>query len=223
MDKKLLRDKIFLGEGTSGRCYEIKTGEVVKLFKFSRDIKEIEKYRQFSKFQNDSILFPYDFLVKNNKFIGYVTKKASGQILDYSLRVHSLESISRNSIKLEKDIKYISYNGVMMFDVHRENMFYDGYKFSIIDTDGFDSSAYEEESTYLRNVNKVKRAIFEVIRDELVSKNNPVFQNELYLKMYKYVTWDYSISEMILLFRDILEKHYGESIDKLCDIKQLKK
>ena len=73
--------KKFLGEGVSGKCYELADGSVLKIFKIPVDISESEKYDYFAKYQCDSILFPYK-LKKTNKYIkGYITKKAPGEVL----------------------------------------------------------------------------------------------------------------------------------------------
>lgn len=223
MDKKLLKDKKKIGEGTTGICYELKTGEVVKLFKIPQSISEIEKYKKFLERENDSILFPYDFIIRGKKFLGYITKKASGEIIEKSLRKYSLERISLNSYKLDKDIMYVSEARILINDVHQENMFYDGNAFSIIDTDSFDMSIYDVDDTYHKNIKRVKRAILEVIYEDISNKGIVLNKNKFYLELYKCVTWDYPLPDSILHFKECVEKYCGQKVDSLESVKILKR
>lgn len=212
MDKKLLKNKKYIGEGLNGICYELTSGEVLKLFKVSSDLEDIEKYKSFLKYKNNSILFPYEFLTKRNKFIGYISEKASGEALDKSILLYDFEQMYLSAKKLEQDIRHVSNGNIYMHDLHSKNIFYDGNEFNIIDTDAYNFSHFDEETLYYINIKKIKRAILEALYDELFKKGFPNSNSKVYHELRKYCVWDYDISDAFLNFKNIIEDHSNQKV-----------
>lgn len=218
MNKKIFKNKKYIGSGLFGDCYELTNGDVLKIFKMPQSISNIKKYKLFQNYQNESIMFPYDFYVKHRKFLGYISKKAPGKGLDESLKLYNLEDLSKDLFKLDRDVMHISGGGIIMRDVHSDNVFYDGNKYSIIDTDAykFCDEDFDQVSIYYDNIRKVKSAIFESIYENFVIDKD----TRLYHELRKYCIWNYDIGEALLNISNKIEEY---NIDKDKFIKKLKR
>lgn len=218
MDKELLKEKKYIGSGLFGDCYELTNGDILKIFKTPQSISNIKKYKLFQNYQNESFIFPYDFYIKRKKFLGYVSKKAPGKGLDESFKLYNLENLSKNLFKLDRDIMYISSGGIIMRDVHSDNVFYDGNKYSIIDTDAykFCGGDFDKESIYYDNIRKIKCAIFESIYENFVDDKD----SRLYHELRKYCIWNYNVGDALLSIGNKIEEY---NLDKDKFIKKLKR
>ena len=195
MKKEVLRNKKKIGSGLNGRCYELTNGDILKIFKIPKDISEIDKYKLFQKCQNESIIFPHDFYIKRNMFYGHISAKAPGQNVYTGLKFYSLDRILKSSLKLDRDVMYLSSEGIIMSDVHEENMFYDGDRFSIIDVDEYKllNGKFNQKRVYFSSIREIKVALLDVIYDDFVSDKSIW----LYYPLSDYCFCDYSISETL--------------------------
>ena len=76
--KKLLKD------GKNSKCYLLQTGEVFKQFKPAISPNDVEKFKYFLNYKNESFFFPFEFLCDGKKFYGYISKRALGKTLSES-------------------------------------------------------------------------------------------------------------------------------------------
>ena len=61
ISKKLLK------EGTTAKCFLLQNGNVFKQFNNPLSISDVERFKYFLNFENESILFPFDFIYDNKK------------------------------------------------------------------------------------------------------------------------------------------------------------
>lgn len=220
--------KKFLGEGIYGKCYELKSGEVLKIFKIPRDIDDLKKYKRFLEYKNDSVLFPYRFNIEKRHIKSYICAKAPGDKIYNSLAQYDIFNISKHLFKLERDIGFISNGNIIMYDNHSENMFYDGVKFSVIDVDEYDfyDYVYKHDLAYVydRNMSKIETCMYEIFCNEIskteLSNND---KHVIYDQFKKYIFWDCNPSSQILIYKNILEKFLNENITSLDSVKVLTK
>ena len=167
-------------------------------------------------YQNDSILFPYDFKVINKRIIGYKSKKAPGKKIDMCFKNQSLEQMSKDIIQLEKDILKVSSGKICMSDVNTSSIFYDGNKFSMIDVDYYYISHLPIDEIFYKNIKRIKCIFFELIRIELLKDdcNKEKILNEL----RKYCIYEYEINQMLLDSKYILEYYCNKTINRLEDM-----
>lgn len=209
--------KEFLGKGGVAKCYTLEDGNVLKLFNYPRRVCDIEKFKYLMKFGNDSFLFPFEFIYDEEKFYGYITHKAPGITLEKSFPTSDLLDLSKHSYKLERDIDFVSEGGILLYDMHEENVLYDGKKFSVIDPDEngrskdiesvFDTNHFIHRALisnlFIMNLSKTKKT--KVIRDKITK--------------YKYMP--VRPSELIVQVKDDMERYYKEKIDTLDDINKI--
>lgn len=218
--------KKYIGEGLNGRCYELENGEILKVFKIQRDIEELNRYKRFLEYKNDSVYFPYRFITNKKHIKGYISKKAPGKGLDDSLSLFDLEKISTHLIKLENDIALVSNGSIIMCDTHSENILYDGMKFSIIDVDEYFfyecPNNFDNTYPYERNISKIESAIYGVFCNEL-GKCNFKDKQKILNELKKYIFWNYGPSNQVLQYKMILERVFKENISSLDKVKEIAK
>lgn len=209
--------KRHIDEGRCGICYELESGEILKLFKKSKELDRLLDYEYFLKYLNDSIIFPQKFIIKRNQFKGYVTKKVNGEPFDKSLMIYNIDSLHNHTITLEKDIDFISKGNIKMRDVHSSNVFYDGNRICVIDPDMYQIVNLDSEDLFYINIKTIKELILDLLYLKIRETKAP-FTDSIYNELRKYVMNDYEINCMILEYRRILENYYQRKITKFEDI-----
>ena len=216
MNKNLLKNKKLIGIGLTGTCYELSNGDVLKVFKIPRDISELKKYKLFSEYPNDSIVFPKEILSTKKKIYGHISDKAVGEVIETSFKAYDLNRISISTLKLDKDIAYISSGGIFMRDVHSHNMLYDGEKFNVIDTDEYYILKDDYEKVYYNNLRKIKLAFLDIIYEEHVINKD----YRVYYELRKYCMWDYNISEAMVYISDNIAEYNEDNERYFAKIKR---
>lgn len=209
--------KQFLGEGFMAKCYTLENGNVLKLFNNPMNVSEIDRFKYFLKYSNDTILFPFEFIYDENTFYGYITKRALGQTLGQTFSNSNLLNLSTNSYKFERDIDFVSNGGIILYDLHEDNVLYDGNKYTVIDPDEYeknDGFLYTKESN---------QAIHRFLINDLFYINLVKFKTSKMLleKITKYKYLSIKPSQMIVQIKEDIEKYYKEDITTLDDIKNI--
>lgn len=214
-----LLDKEYLNKGACSKCYILKDGNVFKKFNNPLNISDINRFKYLLEYSNESFLFPFDFVYDNKKFYGYITKRALGKSLEEVFLNSNLEDLSRNSIKLQKNIEYISEGKIAMYDFHSNNIMYDGKILEVIDPDEYGING-------IYNVEYVKRLNLGAYRTMICNLfifNIPFNKNSKYIidriNKYKYI--DARTSEIIINIKEDIEKHYKEKISTLEEFNKL--
>lgn len=213
ISKKLLK------KGTTAKCFLLQNGNVFKQFNTPLSISDVERFKYFFNFENESILFPFDFICDNKKFYGYITKKAFGETLSESFSSSNLEKISTHSIKTEKNIDLVSQGKILMHDLHSDNVIYDGNLVQIIDPD-----EYGIRDIY--TVDEIKDTNFKYYRtliSNLFITNIGINKNTQYIidkiNLYKYT--GYRASEVIINIKYEMEKYTKETINTVDDFNSI--
>jgi len=213
ISKKLLK------EGTTAKCFLLQNGNVFKQFNNPLSISDVERFKYFLNFENESILFPFDFIYDNKKFYGYVTKRAFGQTLRESFSSNNLERLSTHSIKTEKNIDFVSQGKILMHDLHSDNVIYDGNLIQIIDPD-----EYGIRDIY--TVDEIKDINFKYYRtliSNLFITNIGINKNTQYIidkiNFHKYT--GYRASEVIINIKYEMEKYTKETINTVDDFNSI--
>lgn len=214
---KEIGNRKFLGKGTMSRCYLLEDGKVLKLFKRTRNLYEMDNFKYFLEYSNDSFVFPFEFIYDSRKFYGYIMKKAPGKALKQIFSKSTLTNLSNHSYKLERDIDFVSSGGIFLYDLHDENVLYDGNKYSVIDPDEnaisdnplrakeFNNKAHRMliGNLFLDNIESIKHT-------RLIRKN-----------IYEYKNIGIRPSEMIAQVKSDMENYYKEKIETLEDINNI--
>ena len=165
-------DKKLLKKGTTSQCFILKTGDIFKQFNKPLSMSDVERFKYFLNYKNENFLFPFDFIYDDKKFYGYISKRALGQTLKESFSSSNLEKLFIDSIKLEKNIDYISQGKILTHDLHSENIIYDGNLIQIIDSDEYgirESYSIDE----IKNINyQYYRVLISYLCIKKMIKNN---------------------------------------------------
>lgn len=206
-----------LGQGEFGICYLMENGYVLKKFNIPLPIVDLDKFKYFLKYKNDSIMFPVSFIYDDIYLYGHISKRAFGKRLVDTFSSSNLLDMSTHSIRLENNIKHISKGKIQMFDMHDENVLYDGKKFSVIDTDEY----FNMGSLYtVKEVEKVNIGYYKNMIKELTISSLSKFKYNRFIidKVHKYENLNMSGSEMIYKIKCDLDKYYKEDIKSIEDI-----
>ena len=209
--------KKYIGEGIQGKCYELKNGIILKKFKYPRDIEDIEKFKYFLEYQNDSFMFPFDFIYNKRNFHGYFCKKALGKSLGQTFKDSNLIKMAENSQKLEEDINKVSDGKIRLYDIRYENILYDQNKLSVIDPDEFSHLDYLTTDQVKRDNNNQYRSLIV----NLFLRNLQF--NEQSFKLYRiddYRRSNIPVSEIIYRIKRDLDRYYNVDIQTLDELKK---
>lgn len=219
MQKKEIGKKKFLGKGVLNKCYTLENGNVYKEFGKPLNLVEIDRFKYLLEYKNSSMAFPFDFVYDNNKFYGYITEKAPGIVMEKAFEKSNILDMSTNSIRVEKDIKYISNGLIMMYDFHDNNFMYDGKKFTIIDFDEYNKmSIYSKDEITKRNIKTYKGVFYRLFSENLKIGNNT---NYILSRAQKYLHLDMSASEMLYQIKEDVDKYYKTDVNTPEEIKQI--
>ena len=138
-----------IGNGASGHCYLTKDGTIVYK-ELHNDLLDKFNMKEFTKLESDYISFPrtivYQDKIDDDNIIGYLSNYVEGKTFDKISDSESIKSIITASDKLEKEIRKISFKGVLMEDVNNPSnvIFTKNKELKIIDTDLYEICLSEE-------------------------------------------------------------------------------
>ncbi|MBR6690808.1 MAG: hypothetical protein IKL65_05700 [Bacilli bacterium] len=219
MDLKEIGKKQFIDKGTTGRCYLLEDGNVVKIFNNPRGLYEIDRFEHFLYYENDSFMFPHDFIFDSKKFYGYITKYASGETLDRVFSKSNLLQLSTHSLKLEKNIDFVSSGGITLYDFHPRNLMYDGKKYSAIDHDEYGVGTDIEEIK--RRNQSYHRILIGKLFLEKLDKFDYQHTKLITDKVREYMYSPIKPSEMIIKLKERIDREYKEDIKTLDDMDKI--
>lgn len=210
--KKLLKD------GKNSKCYLLQTGEVFKQFKPAISPKDVEKFKYFLNYKNESFFFPFEFLCDGKKFYGYISKRALGKTLSESFSSVNLERLSTHSMKVEANIRRISEGKILIDDIHGRNVLYDGETIQIIDTDDYKIIDENIEKIKSENLYAYKTMICNLFVSNLVlNKHTKNIIDKINLYRYMRIT----ASETIIKIKNEMEKYAKEQIETVDDFNRI--
>lgn len=210
-----------IDKGLLGKCYKLQNGDVFKKFNSPISVDDIDKYKYFLNYQNDSFTFPFDFVYDDVYFYGHISKFAFGEKMFNIFSKSDLINMSTHSIKLENNIKYVSSGNIIMFDFHDENLLYDGTKFTVIDHDeycGNKSNLYLAKEIEDINIGYYKNIIKQLVIYNLGSIKDCKF---ILNKASKYKELKMSGSEMLYKIKEDLDRYFKEDIKTIDDVKKI--
>lgn len=204
-----------LGKGNSSKCFTIQNGDVFKKFNNPLDVIQIEMFKYFSNYENESFLFPFEFVYDDKKFYGYITKRFKGETLEKLFPSCNLENLSTHSIKLENNIDYISEGKIVMHDFHSENIMYDKKLLQVIDPDEYGIRDFYS----FKEIKDINFNYYRTMIGKLFLSNIAFSKNTKYIidRVNEYRVCDIKVSEMILKIKEDIEKYYKEKIDTIED------
>ncbi len=219
MNEEDFINKKLLKKGTTSKCFLLQNGNVFKQFNTHLSISDVERFKYFLNFENESILFPFDFIYDDKKFYGYVTKRAIGDTLSESFSSSNLEKLSTNSIKVEKNIELVSEGKIVMHDLHSDNVIYDGNLVQVIDPDEYgirDGYTVEE-------IKEINFKYYRILISNLFIRNMVLNKDTQYIidkiNLHKYT--GYRASQIIINIKDEMEKYTKEQIDTVDDFNRI--
>lgn len=219
MNLNKIEGKKFLGKGNYGKCYELESGSILKLFNKPQSLIEIDKFRYMLKYKNESFLFPFDFVYDDKKFYGYISKKSLGIPLKDSFSSSNIEELSNNSILLEEDILKISEGRILIDDFHEGKIMYDGQKLEVIDTDFYQALVPFTP----KEIRKDNLFHYKIVLARLFKTNITYIEDTKYIfgQIDKYLHSDILPSDMIASIKEDMEKYYKEKIKTMNQIQKI--
>lgn len=219
MELNEIGKKKYLAKGSCAKCYVLENGNVFKKFNEPLNISEIENFRQLLKYKNDSFLFPFDFVYDDKNFYGYITENALCKPLEKEISNSNLLNLSTHSIKLESDIKRLSKEKIILYDLNSKNVLYNGQKYIVIDPDDYCiSQVYGSEFIEERNF-KYYRIMFTnlFVKKILVNKNTRFMLDKI--NEYKYSNM--LVSEIIIKIKEEIDKEFKSDINTIDELKEI--
>ena len=217
MELNEIGKKKFLAKGFMAKCYLLEDGNVLKIFNCQRSIDEMEMFKHFLKYDNDSFVFPFEFIYDSEKFYGYITKFVLGNTLEVEFPKSNLLNLSTNSIRLEKDIDFVSDGGIVLYDLHDQNVLYDGKKYSVID---HDENGIKEDISTVRRTNRQMHRI--LIGNLFIENLRKLERTKLItdkIQIYKFMKMP--PSEMIVQIKSDMDKYYKEDVSTIEELKDI--
>ena len=156
-----------VGDGTCGICYLTIDNMVYKEM-FSTALDLYYNIKKLSKFDSEFISFPktliYNAQVSNENFLGYLMNYFNCiRIYDLDCKIDILKFI-RHLALLEREVRYISAEGVTFFDLNLDNILYsesDGIK--LVDTDLYEVGLYRKDVNTQENMIELSNAIMKFL------------------------------------------------------------
>jgi len=214
--------KEFIGRGVTGKCYRIDNGSILKIFHKPKGLYQLEKYHNFLKFKNESIYFPHEFIYDDDYFYGHLTKEVPGVELNKCFSSSNLEQLSKSSQTLESTILKISKGKITMYDLHQDNIKYDGNKLGVYDVDNYDINLSDntriERKTIHRNFSEYRIIFGDLFQDNIPNQPNTEI---IYNLIRKYKFSDIKVSDMITELKEYMEKYFKQTISSVDDVKSI--
>lgn len=216
--------------GNQSKSYLLKNGNVLKIFSMPYHVSEIERYKYFLKYKNDSFVFPLEFISDSDKLYGYIYKYIPGLTLSKCFNSSDLIGLSNNSKPLENDIDFMSDAGITLYDFHDGNIIYNEKKYRVIDPDDYGLYTLDTEITnsygelynpklVVQNKNRSMHRI--VICNLFISNLKSVPHTKLILdKISKYKKLEVFPSEIIMSVKDDLDRTFKDDIKTLDYLKR---
>lgn len=214
-----LKKLFILGYGSQGVCYHNNVAnEVYKIFhEFIDEYDEEDKINytkeellRFSKIKNKTFIWSKDVISVGDEVVGYITDYVEAQSLYKTnpLKIN-LDKFCRCVDYAKKDIKIISENGVLTYDL-MYNILY-GKKFYVTDFDEFSYSDRDPkilETINNRNFNyELFYFLIEGYFDEFVREYKDLS------KMYQ--DHDCDIVDFVEIFKKYLSEYIGNEVKTL--------
>ena len=206
-------NKKYLNKGQTGICYLLGNNTVLKIFNDSKKTSEIDKFKYFQKFNNNSFVFPFEFVQYDDIFYGYISQFVVGKRLREVFNDSNLVTMSKKSYKLEKDIDFVSSGKIIVEDLSADNILYSD-EFKVIDPD-----YYVVDNSYdVDYINKLNHEIYKgTILDLFVYPYLKNKENHKFIidRAEYYNHKDIKASELILCFKEDMEKYYKEEFETI--------
>ena len=210
MDLEQFINKKYLSKGQTSVCYLLNDNTVLKIFNDSMNTNKIDKFKYFQKYSNSSFVFPFEFIQHNDIFLGYISEFVAGKKLRDVFYDSNLTTMSEKSYKLERNIDFVSTGKIIIEDFSSDNVIYNN-EFKVIDPD-----CYTIINDY--GVDDIKKLNHKIYKDVIL--NLIVLPYIKKREKYKFIIdrtnyyrdKDIKVSELILNFKDDLEKYYKEEI-----------
>lgn len=211
-----------IGVGSQGICYlDFRNNKVYKIFHQFFDEEDEEfyiKYQKedilrFSHIVNDTFIWSNDVIVVGSEIIGYISdyKNAKSLYKINPLKIN-LNTFSKFVRNVYKDIRIISDNGILTFDM-MYNILYSNKGFFIIDHDDYSYFNSSNDYLYIKNCDNFNYEIMYFLVDNYF--NEFVSSYSDLNNMYERKRID--INEFITLFRKHLSEYVGRDIIRLED------
>ena len=178
-----------IGEGTYGKCYLCEDGKhAYKEFYFPDEFpkENICNIKAFTYLENDFISFPrtivYNIFLNDESIMGYIMDYYNSIMVRDISNQERMKDIINASYLLEKQIFHSSNYGVIINDLHDENVLYTIDKlFKLSDTDLYDLYVSEEPKNILkRNMQAWGDFLFSMVGNaypyDSVKLNNAYYQ-----------------------------------------------
>ena len=214
--------KLFV-KSTNSKCYLIgkEQDRVLKIFNVPFNKENVEKFEYFLDYKNDSFIFPHEFIVYGDKFLGYVTQRSNGKELEKVIDKIDFVTYSKRSKKLEEDIVYVSNGKILINDISTRNILYEKELLRVIDPDFYKvycNSSVNEVLNY--NMKVYKSCIADLfILPYLRMKKKP--DKYVVEKINQYMKSDINTSEFIINLKLILEDYYDSEINNLREFNKI--
>lgn len=157
---KFRKKLLYLGAGSQGECYlENKEKKVYKIFFdcFEKDYVcyyDKSDFLKFSHLINTTFIWPNDIISYNRNIICYVSNYINAKDLSkFNPLFIDLDSLETAIKKAHYDIKYITDNDIVMYDI-MYNILYNGSTLYLIDTTEYaiGKDAYQNYSNFDKSI-----------------------------------------------------------------------
>lgn len=118
--------------------YKYNQNELLKIFYNNRDYEK-EKYKLYCDLNLSNFATPKKLVYISGKLYGYIMDKKEGIMLDFIDNSTKIRDIFKNLDMIDENINQLSYNNLMLVDLHEQNILYDSNNqiVNIIDMDDY--------------------------------------------------------------------------------------
>lgn len=211
--------KTFLDKGQYGKCYILENGKVLKLYNTPKILSEINKFKYFLQYKNNSFLFPIDFVYDKELFHGYICNKSMGNNIKKVFSKIKFNKLAKTAKTLEKDINFISDGKILIDDFNPSNVLYDNKKIEVIDYDFYNiRNDLDKNKLKKHNLEELRGLISTLFIDELITNEET---RTIVDKIIECENSDNNIDEMIFEIKNVIGSHYKENINSIEELNEI--
>lgn len=162
---KLLIGAKFIGQGKTSRCFLLRNGLLLKIYKNSYTKKELfsrysmqEHITYLSTLKNGSIIAPDILFIYKEEVVAYITNYKKAKTLKYIDRQTQVVNLLKNLDILMEDVFSLGREHFILGDLHDKNILYNGYYY-IIDLDFGYKAKKEEKLINYENQNHIMQTL----------------------------------------------------------------
>ena len=206
--------------GSTGICYLLKNGDVLKFFNKSLDLLEINRFKYFSLYKNNGFNFPYDFAFDKKSFYGYISSFVDGKRIESIIPKTNINDLIDSLSDFENNIIDLSNSKIRIRNLNINNIFYNNKKITVLDPFYYSVALSESKEDLLtKNLNYYREQVLTSIIKNLDNDN----LDKLIYRIMMYKENGATTSQILFDIKKYFDRYYSDNFETINDINKIKR